>query len=124
MKKQIYMKISNRRAIRDFGRLPNSDAVACPSFDVDLDALSPVARLIAEKVFTTWNGDDASNLFVESNKTNIELNPAFHCRYAPDWKDKKPRICWRFDQMRDDESPEKYFERQAEKIASAGGHVI
>lgn len=132
MKKQIYMKISNRRAARDFGRLPNSSAVGCPPFEVDLDLLSPAARTIAERIFTTWNGDDASNLFVESDKTNGELNPGElppdHPRsyksVMPDWFSRKARICWKFDQMRDDETPERYFERQAKRISEIGGHVV
>ena len=98
-------------------------------FEVNLDALSPGARAIAENIYTTENADDLSLIYV-SGPTVKELMIKDH---VPDDEIKKYELMmgnkymnspvtepWVFDKLRHYETPEEYFERQVSKMKEYG----
>ena len=60
MKKIIYMTMTNERA-RQFGYTPRGDLAHAP-VDIDLDALSPLARWIAEHITATRVYDEVRDV--------------------------------------------------------------
>lgn len=96
-------------------------------FEVNLDALSPGARAIAENIYTTENADDLSLIYV-SGPTRKELMIKDNVpekeieEYERMWGDANEPVIepWVFDKLRHYETPEEYFERQVSKMKEYG----
>lgn len=95
---------------------------------INLDVLSPAARVIATNICTTEWRDDLSNIWVEG--------PSLRERAVKEGKEKEcaecERVCgkeyvekptfqlWSFDYLKGYETPEEYFERQVRQMKENG----
>lgn len=137
--------VTRARFERLAGRLPHGRPVA--SLTVEIDNLSPIARRLALGIGTLENADDLSNVYVRSRLSNYELvcrdwdlsdylrpfkrlgkSPSEHCQrvsriLGDGWPGEHPTIIWRWDALKDGETPEAYFERHAAKM-NEGGIII
>ena len=96
-------------------------------FDVDLDKLSPAARVIATSIYTTDRRDDLSLLWVEGPSVKeILLKDGQEEEYkllkkAYENYVENPTVrVWPFDFLKHYETPEQYFERQAKEMKGYG----
>ena len=118
-------------------------------YSVATEKLQGTARVLAELVKTTENRDDYSDIRVVSKYTNRELYEQnkeiviqykdgevivakkydeaeiakIETFYGKEFLETHPTILWRWGALRDDETPEGYFERHAERIEGLGGIV-
>ena len=97
--------------------------------DVDLSILSEDAKMLAENILTTENRDDLSDCPIEGptqrelwDKAGKEVEK-YEKAYGSEYFDKPTRILWRWDCLKDSETPEEYFERHALKIRKEGGNI-
>ena len=111
------------------------------TYEVDLDRLSPLARRLAQGIYTTDKRDDFSFVFVEDtvpayqryaeNKYNIldgaatmeDRIQALRKRYG-DMLDDPQVMSYDWPQKKKDESPEDYLERCAKDIESNGWAIV
>lgn len=131
---EVYIHISPRRAEREWGRRPHPGSIACPPYEVDLNELSPLARRIAELVFTTFWGDTASMVVLESRATDRErmrasgMSPEYIAQieeiYGSDELAKRQQTWYVWPRMRDEETPVEYFERCAAEITDMDYEVV
>jgi hypothetical protein len=96
---------------------------------VDLNQLSPTARIMAECVLTTANDDDFSTIHIRDPQTYWDRLPerqrTERMREAyGSTLDEHPVIRWTWDTMKQDETGEAYLERHARAIEAIGGTII
>lgn len=100
--------------------------------DVKIDELNGTAKILAELISTTENGDDLSKVFIRSDKTNEELMreegkseediKRFRRGYG-DHLDYRPCITWTWDRLKGEETTEEYFNRHAKEVDRIGGKI-
>jgi hypothetical protein len=122
------MVISERRAAEEFG-WENGCETGPPvaEYEVDLDALHPVARLMAGQVETTNNLDPRSLVRIRRVPSRRELDER-HGVVLPrrrDGRGSRPDgvfiTTWRWSRpLQCGETPERYFEQQAREMLGAG----
>lgn len=147
-KRFISIGMSPSVARRKYGHVSNAP-ICFKLFEVDLEKLSPSARAVAENICTTNKRDDASNVFLEGatqrevkeyveklyeNKDYLTLHElGYWGNREQDMEnfamaetcfgivpEKRRTTLWRFDVIREHETPEEYFERQVEKMRENG----
>lgn len=101
--------------------------------EVDLELLEETARKVAEMIYTTENGDDLSEVFIRSDKTNVELMreegkseediERVRKYFGDSILADNPRITWTWDKLRVGETPEEYFNRHAKEVDRIGGNI-
>lgn len=123
MKKNIDFIMSGKTA-KKYGYSGEAKRVSIEC-EVDLDALSPAARAIAENICTTYNRDDLSDIRLEGpsliewatitgNEKECEKLERVGKVFGKDYIERPQSTIWPFDYLRNSETPEEYFERQVE----------
>lgn len=102
------------------------------TMDVKVNELNGTAKILAELISTTENGDDLSKVFIRSDKTNEELMreegkseediKRFRRGYG-DHLDYRPCITWTWDRLKGEETTEEYFNRHAKEVDRIGGKI-
>ena len=103
---------------------------------VELETLSTVARQLADLVCTTENADDLSTVYIRCKLSNrekwreqAEKRPwdTYARQQAEAWErvDDMPLVNpYYWDDIREHETPEQYFERHAARITAEGWYVV
>lgn len=98
------------------------------SREIDLDRLSPAARFLADSILTTVTGDDLSIVYVcgpSPRERNIDQDEiAIMDRQFPGLADNPETITWSWPELRTNEDPVSYFERQAADMHRIGAVTI
>ncbi len=102
--------------------------------DVKVDKLNGTARKLAELIYTTENADDLSNVFVRSPKINLDFMKEMLKSdeeienikrvFGEEILEERPVMTWTWDKLRENETPEQYFERHARNLDNIGGEII
>lgn len=110
-----------------------TDRMLLVDVTVDLNSLSPLARVLAESVCTTEHADDLSCVTLEGPLTvaerYIKENPARAEEYEKLWelpgdRTTKERIRFWWRKMKAEESPEAFFERMAGIVINTGAVAV
>lgn len=129
--KKIDMVMSGHTARTKYGYTGNADRCTT-TFKVDLNKLTPLARVVAESIYTTDLRDNFSIIYLEgpsiSARRKAEKLPDVPVQYRKAFGDEffdTPVVdYWRFDYIRGTETPEDYFERQAREMRDAGWYSV
>jgi hypothetical protein len=122
---EVWIRISSRRAAREWGGAPFPIRTVRAPYSVDLSKLSPLARRIAGMVDTTEMDDDASRLVLKDRRTHRELLQMsgraeeisrIEGMYGLEYLSERGEFGYEWPRMEDDESVEEYFERCAAEI--------
>lgn len=130
MKKKIDLITSGYVATNKYGYTGKARKVRIPC-EVDLDVLSPAAKVIAENIATTSSSDDLSSIWVEGpslKELAVKEGKEKECAKMERFLGKglvyiveDPTVReWPFDYLRGYETPEGYFERQAKEMKENG----
>ena len=125
MKKSIILVMSGYVAKNKYGYTGNAKLVNM-SFDIDLDALSPAAKVIAKNICTTERRDDLSKIWLEGESLKElaikEGKMEEYKMYEKAYKNlDKPIVrVWDFDLLRGYESPEEYLNNQVKEMKRCG----
>ena len=129
--KEIDMVMSGHTARKKYGYTGNADRCTT-TFKVDLNKLTPLARVIAESIYTTDLKDDLSLIYLEGPSISAsrlaeklpDIPEQYRKAFGDEFFDTPVVDYWRFDYMRGTETPEEYFERQAQEMRDAGWYSI